>query len=1119
MVTKEMKPMNADTSRTQKRNLPTDSNTSENVKRRRPRGVIVCMNCRKRKIKCDKQRPCSNCTRFNQASSCSYEPQRDDERKEGFFEIQFPMTVPQNPGFRRSKIQNGDVDRYPDSNRINEYSTKPLDEVSKPTSRIQGSEPSEIEILKERIQQIEQSLQAGRPNYPIFHPNARSVYHDQRSSTLDPATQFVSTISSTTTSNPSLISSKQEQNSPLTIPTAPRLFNSLDGQHINGFPTFPPLSHHFTVHDDAIRKGEHRSTSIQGAMRPETGNRPSLASNDIYQGRNQVKTSQLKSPAQGSIGNLPYLIGTNLYSQESDTINFYEGYSSVHYKDHLRRLNFGPFAWSSLMKRDVGLRTVWDYVVSKKEKILNRGHSAALMFAQPTGEVSDENTETLFSIGKDSDQLEQQFQRRALQTDGVDDMMPYKTIIQARQNAHKQKALLNKHALPLGLTVYDGRLDRELQLIEKIEVVLPKKRVLWKLIHRFFQSMYTYMPFIDEDYFRQDLERIIGPQSFEDVSIAHIKIEKKLDLATVGILLIILRLAYLSLFSNNSSLNEFILNNAHPNKENMLVQYLMKNPININTIDVASLCLDQFQVLRRSNFTVLQLALFLRLYHTYAPEDGDGADGGDSQVLNSVLIQSAFSLGMNREPDEQYTDPKMNHLIRKIWIFLVASDLHLSYSFGNPITIGDMHYDINPPACDPGSENLRDKAKDWASTNRLNWCLKLSPKLRNILQCALNIKGRTALPKLCEDISEFELNLHSDIGSINDFIVCTGMDELEVANRNMKVKVYLALKSFLISIFFHLYLHYEEHDLDVSFFYLKKSLLTTIGDIMPHYVTLLGESEVISDMIINPTLEMTIHKSNQINLSIIVRVNFLIFHLKQSKDHERLCKVDSSYFTYFQLLCQLSSAVTRAAEFTISAISKLSNHYYYAWRITRGQTYLLKTITLTQFYEDNYHKASQIYSTRYKPEQIRELVGICEKTLSDFSHTEFCTYGFAKHMKEDLYRCNEMPTGSISTSISTPINTPDKTSTNAEIDKIWLQVLSIKHNTSLTGNLQDTPLTSKAPLPLSWDLDDMTSQTHKTNGSNLGDSLHEVDRTGYDMEMANRFDIFSEMPFEDMLDL
>lgn len=35
----------------------------------------------------------------------------------------------------------------------------------------------------------------------------------------------------------------------------------------------------------------------------------------------------------------------------------------------------------------------------------------------------------------------------------------------------------------------------------------------------------------------------------------------------------------------------------------------------------------------------------------YAPEDGDGADGGDAQVLTAMLIQMAYSLGLNREPD------------------------------------------------------------------------------------------------------------------------------------------------------------------------------------------------------------------------------------------------------------------------------------------------------------------------------------------------------------------------------------------------------------------------------------------------------------------------------------
>lgn len=1111
-----------------KRSLPQeDLKHSESVKRRRPRGVIVCKNCRRRKIKCDKQRPCTNCVRFDQADSCFYEAQQVSQKREGYLEIQLPMkfsSKPINSQSRPTKIKQK-KDLEPDHSTDSRYDLGPKD-AAVPNGENEG-ERSELQILKERIQQIERSLQSNRPNFVPPHAESRSTLRQSQGFSEEQAFLNLPTIptSISSSSPPPLNSLKQEQTwmtNSMSSTVLPSTSLTLDSPRGSSISSLPPLSHHFTQYDDGIKRARVPSFRQQGSIGSKFMTGPSDASQlKIESYPEMFALPKLPDIIPHSSNNAPFLIGHNIYSHESDTINFFEGYSSIHYKDHLRRLNFGPFAWSSLMKRDVGLRTVWDHVVSNKEKALNKGHSAALMFAHPTADISDENTETLFTSEKDNDQLEKQFERRALQTDGLDDMIPYKKLIQVQQNTHKQKELLNKHALPLGLTVFDGKLDRELQLIEKIEIVLPKKRVLWKLIHRFFRSMYTYMPFIDEDCFRADLERIIGQQSFDDVSIEHVKIERKLDLATVGILLIILRLAYLSLFSNNSSLNESILNDPSPSMENGLVQYLMKNPININTIDVASLCLDQFQILRRSNFTVLQLALFLRLYHTYAPEDGDGADGGDSQVLNSVLIQTAYSLGMNREPDERepYTDPKMNHLTRKIWKFLLASDAHLSYSFGNPLAIDINNFDIKDPVCEPGSENLRDKEKDRATTARLNWCALLTPNLREILQCALNIRGRVELPKLCQAISDLEFNLHNNVGSLGSFIVCTGMDELEIANRNMKVKSYLAVKSFLISIFFHLYLHYEGKDTNVSYFYLKKSLLTTIGDIMPHYVTLLGESEVISDMIINPTLEMTIHKSNQINLSIIVRVNFVIFHLKQSKDHERLCKNDLSYFNYFQLLCQLSSAVTRAAEFTISAISKLSNRYYYAWRITRGQTYLLKTITLTQFYEDNYHKATAIYSTRYSSEQIKELIAICEKTLSEFSHTEFCTYGFARHMDRDLYKCNETPTGSLASSASTTLSEPKRNSTNAEIDKIWLQVLSLKHNTNLAGNLQETPLDSKALVPLAWALEDLTHQADENDGGSLSGSFGRVDRTGYDMEMANRVDFFSEMPFEGMLDL
>ena len=38
---------------------------------------------------------------------------------------------------------------------------------------------------------------------------------------------------------------------------------------------------------------------------------------------------------------------------------------------------------------------------------------------------------------------------------------------------------------------------------------------------------------------------------------------------------------------------------------------------------------------------------------------------------------------------------------------------------------------------------------------------------------------------------------------------------------------------------------------------------------MPHYFELLGNSEVVCDMVINPKLIQIIHKANQINIALL----------------------------------------------------------------------------------------------------------------------------------------------------------------------------------------------------------------------------------------------------------
>lgn len=154
-------------------------------------------------------------------------------------------------------------------------------------------------------------------------------------------------------------------------------------------------------------------------------------------------------------------------------------------------------------------------------------------------------------------------------------MVPYTNVLKARTDLYNKKSKLNENALPLGLTFYEGQAGKELRLsdkiqlhlIDKIQIILPTRKVIWKLIDRYFAWLYPFMPFIDEESLIRDISKILGPKSFEDTKIQQVKVERRLDLAHIGILLVVLRLSYLSLFCNKSSVNEERLNTTDPSQK------------------------------------------------------------------------------------------------------------------------------------------------------------------------------------------------------------------------------------------------------------------------------------------------------------------------------------------------------------------------------------------------------------------------------------------------------------------------------------------------------------------------------------------------------------------------
>ncbi|WEJ95327.1 Citrinin biosynthesis cluster MFS transporter mrr1 [Yamadazyma tenuis] len=681
------------------------------------------------------------------------------------------------------------------------------------------------------------------------------------------------------------------------------------------------------------------------------------------------------------------------------------------------------------------------------------------------------------------------FEKRLLEPEGVVDMVPYYKLIKSQ--VQRTKPETSTSTLPLGVTYVDEKLGNELRLIDKIQVILPKQKVVWKLLKIFFKDMYPFMPFLDENSFRTEIEKILGPEGFADRKIEHINVEKRLDLAYIGTLLILLRLSFLSLFTNQNDIDESRLKMDNLNPEDQAYHYLLLNPITINIIVIAQECLDQFNLYRQPTFPVLSLALYTRLYHTYAPEDGDGADGGGSSGMLALLIKMAVSLGCNREPDNLPNMDRvspMNNVTRRIWHCLILQDLNLAYTFGQPISISRGTYDARVPFYRKGEECLRDVELDKFITEALFGSAALYMSARNVVHLVLNVEGATKISEVCKAVSALELVMSTEYGSLDSCLNPKPGPYQDIC-RILAAKFYIAVKAFNIMIFFYLFLNYEKKNPELAFFYARKILLITVGEMMPHFFEMIGNFK--NDLVLNPPFEQFIHKSNIILMALIIRVNFLTQEFKENPEHHSKLELNTAYNQYFKNLIQLSSALTRCLEVSIAVISKISNRYYYAWRITKGHSFLLRTITKNKFYQENREAGAALRLGQFSNSQIEGLTNICETTLGKLGkqntdyvcNSDICVE-FKKHYEQTkkqqetsrtstpvpetpgffskIPKAPKTPTTNqnsiLEESRSPPAMTPrfDLDFVNSvEIDKLWLQVLSGKDIDNPNGRNPD----------------------------------------------------------------
>ncbi|KAL6453060.1 MRR1 Multidrug resistance regulator 1 [Candida maltosa Xu316] len=717
----------------------------------------------------------------------------------------------------------------------------------------------------------------------------------------------------------------------------------------------------------------------------------------------------------------------------------------------------------------------------------------------------------------------------------------------------------------LGLSILGGQKDRESSLIAQVKSVIPTKKVIWLLIKRYFKLMYAVIPYVIEDDFRHQVEKLIGPESYEDVK-PDVKIDNQTDFAHVGILFIVCRLSFLSLFHNRGFYNEQILTKSELTPEEADRKHLILNAINIHIVDVAQACFLHLQRLGRIDFPLLQLGIYLRSYRVFAPEEGDGLDGGDSLNQHSNLLSMCYLLGLNRDPDimSSAADEKVKHLYRKAWYYALMQEYTLAHTYGTPLYIRPESFDTKRPFMTEENANCRDIEIEKASLTVFAFISALiKGPIKDLILMCNNIGEPVKVSKLTGELNHLELGTFKLLGKVGDYVYTLEDEGIAYhSNKIMKTGILFKMNSLMIIMYCQLFNHYEKTNNRLAFFYFKKTLSLAINEMLPFMLPLITRSQELfgeaADLHINPNIITFLVRVIDVCLIATMRSNFSRLKMSNDPDHKLKMVTDTKYAKFFDSTNRLLLGMEKVCRVCLSACSVLSSRYYFAWAVMKSRTYYLKLVTTSKLYKMNEYEGLQF--SRPSEDQLTELAALTERGLKKIESiieqgcdainiSQLFKRTVPKRKPSKDYEREREPkpsSSSVSNHVSPSISFNEEVSTpqsvdssgngilyntqfedlkfdnSAEIDSIWLQMLNSKTFTQndvfnvnpMTGLPDNGPALNENfgyPVPNQFQPSSETIPT-ETTSANVNGAQNGGNVPTNDQPTGMYFDFFDELP-------
>ncbi|KAK6455213.1 uncharacterized protein RJT20DRAFT_129931 [Scheffersomyces xylosifermentans] len=521
---------------------------------------------------------------------------------------------------------------------------------------------------------------------------------------------------------------------------------------------------------------------------------------------------------------------------------------------------------------------------------------------------------------------------------------------QLQLQAKTRSTSLLEKALSIGVPIAAVN-HQGIDLTQKARLLLPTRDVVWALIDRFFRNVYGLLPLVDQVEFETWAVRVIGADRSR-TTVDKLNLESQMDVATLGLFLLILRLSYLSTFLATSGSQD------DNSPETAIVR---KDAIPIDVFEVAKLCLQKFDYLRMCNFKIVQLILFMKIYYIYAPELGHTPEDTGSQSLTALLVKMAMSVGLHRDVDymnKQDLDKKQINLRRRIWYFIIYLDLQGGINNGLPLSISIDDFDTKVPSMEPGNDNSKYDSTERSIPKLISVFHNLFNSFSGELQRIASLRKNIMAQNMCTSLSTWETHIMSE------YKLPLEQDKILSLEEYYQTIAYLESRTLLSTIMFRIYLHYEKSNVDFMYYYIKKLILYVIVDMVKICEDMNKNMDtwfsIVPDLFIIPPLESYLHRGIVILQSVLFRCRFSILDYQTSPNHDISMESDTEYAERYKLLLRTFDLTDKLFDIIIGGFYKLSRRYYYSWRCSLAQQTLEKARNGTDYYLE-WCKGSETY--------------------------------------------------------------------------------------------------------------------------------------------------------------